>query len=110
MTFFTYMKKHHKGEDSAAGDLANDMYEDRICFPKTPAGDYGDQHDEIEQYLWDSGACWACMSIFEECWAEYVKFNEARKKEQIPSDSDRAIIQQRINEGRSRNLYSNVYK
>ena len=105
MTFYTYMMRNHRGKDTAAGDLAGDMFEDRESFPRHTRGEVEDWHDEIRGYLEDSGACWGCLDVFEECWEAYAKAEETRKKDRECCEHPR---QEEINKDRYRKLYHSV--
>ena len=102
MTFFTYMMRNHRRKDTAQGDLADDMYEDRESFPRHTRGDFEDWHDEIRGYLEDSGACWGCLDVFEECWEAYVKAEEDRRRNRTREPH---LRQHEINTDRDRKLY-----
>ncbi len=51
MTFFTWMMRNHKGDESPAGDLATDMHRDKERFPRNGPGKFEGWHDLILQYL-----------------------------------------------------------
>ena len=101
MTFYDYMWKFHRGEDTPEGDLASDMYADRECFPRGRDTNIG--HEEIKAYLEDSGACYKCLEVFEECWEEYLEYEKNDQKKE-----ERDAIQQRINKGRVRSIYGDL--
>ena len=105
MTFFTYMMRNHKGQDTCYGDLADDMYEDRDSFPRPTRGEIEDWHDEIRGYLEDSGACWSCLDVFEECWEAYAKAEETRLKNRKHESHPR---QDEVNKGKYRKLYHTI--
>ena len=71
MTFFTWMMRNHKGDESPAGDLATDMHLDKESFPRNGQGKFQGWHDLILRYLERQHACRECIDTFEECWKEY---------------------------------------
>lgn len=71
MTFYTWMMRNYKGDESPAGDLAADMYWDKDRFPRNGTGKFQGWHKLIRGYLETEGACPECLDIFEECWEEY---------------------------------------
>lgn len=66
MNFYEYMMTHHLGEDSPAGDLAEDMERDD-SFPKIG------RHRQVLNYLHEKNAIRECLDTFEECWKEYMR-------------------------------------
>ena len=73
MTFYRYMMRNHRGTDTPEGDLANDMERDRERFPKNGKGKFDGWHRLIREHLVKSGACAECLSVFENCWEDYVR-------------------------------------
>ncbi len=78
MTFYTFMMKTYRGEDSPAGDLAMDMRRDAVAFPRNGKGKYKGWHSVIREYLENQGACTECLTAFEKCWKEYVECEKKR--------------------------------
>ena len=68
MSFYDYMMQNHKGEDSPAGDLAEDMHSSRDTFPTDST-----EKKEVQEYLIRNHACPECMDVFRKCWKEYLK-------------------------------------
>ena len=64
MTFYEFMMENYLGQDTAEGDLAEDMYQAGICFPSGG-------HRQIRTYLVRQGACPECLVTFERCWRDY---------------------------------------
>ncbi len=64
MTFFDWMMENYLGEDTAEGDLAEDMHHEND-FPKT------DEYSKITFYLRQKHACRECLEVFRSCWKEY---------------------------------------
>ena len=79
MTFYTYMLRNHLKERGPKGDLARDMKNDAGSFPRNTKGKLDDWHTAIEDYLWDQGACYECVAVFETCWHEYVERERKRR-------------------------------
>lgn len=52
------------GENSAIGDLANDISND-VNFPDL------NSKEDIENYLESQGACYSAMATFNEAWMRY---------------------------------------
>ena len=79
MTFYTYMMRNHKGHDTAAGRLAEDMYQDRDHFPRYEMGTFftGAYGTKLG-YLRRHSASESYLKAFDECWAEYEKAERAR--------------------------------
>lgn len=71
MTFYTWMMRNYKNDNSPAGDLADDMYRDKDRFPRNGTGKFQGWHNQIRGYLETEGACDACLDVFEDCWEEY---------------------------------------
>ena len=44
MTFYTWMMRNYKGDESPAGDLAADMYWDKDRFPRNGTGKFQGWH------------------------------------------------------------------
>ncbi len=80
MTFYSFMMKHHRGQQSPAGDLAGDMYDDKDRFPRNRSCKFTGWHDLILRYLRSNDACADCISVFEECWEDYVACEKRRLK------------------------------
>lgn len=80
MTFYTYMVRNYKNEDSPKGDLAKDIYGDKESFPRNGQGKWKARGNWIRDYLESCGACDACMEIYDECWEEYVLWKKAQLK------------------------------
>lgn len=78
MTFYTFMMRNHQGNDSPAGDLANDMKQDSEKFPRNRPGKFDGWHKIIYDHLVRNGACDACLHVFEECWEEYKRCEKKR--------------------------------
>lgn len=68
MTFKKWLLAY-KGCDSPFGDLCADVQNDPQ-FPKGAAS-----HDTILSYLRRQGACYECITTFEEAWSAYSKEN-----------------------------------
>lgn len=78
MTFYTYMMRNYRGTVTPKGDLANDMHDDKEQFPRNGPGKFKGWHKLIRGYLERCGACDDCLSVFEECWEEYVKCEKSK--------------------------------
>ena len=72
MTFYEYMMKKHKGENTPKGDLAFDMKCDSKHFPRNDSKNLWEWQKIINQYFMNHFACEACLKTFDECWKEYV--------------------------------------
>jgi uncharacterized protein YozE (UPF0346 family) len=72
------MMRNHKGDNTAEGDLADDMYLDKEKFPRNSSCKFKGWHDLIKDYLHRQGACSECVSVFEQCWREY-ETNERKR-------------------------------
>lgn len=81
MQFYTWMRKNYKGEDSDRGDLFEDMESDK-AFPRNPRpGKYDGWYRIIRSHLVARHACKEAMSVFNECWRDYVR-QEVNKQKQ----------------------------
>jgi len=80
MTFYTYMMRNHSGQDTPAGDLADDMKWDKENFPRNGVGKFDGWHSLIRRYLEREGACYDCLRVFEECWRDYELTERRRLK------------------------------
>ena len=80
MTFYTYMMRHHKGEDTPAGDLAADMKRTSDSFPRNNPRRFDAWFVIIYDYLADHDACHDCLRTFSECWGEYMAYEESKKR------------------------------
>jgi uncharacterized protein YozE (UPF0346 family) len=80
MTFYTFMTRNYKNNDSPAGDLAGDMKSDSEKFPRNRPCKFKGWHEQLYKYLVENGACRDCLRTFEECWEEYVKCEKKRLK------------------------------
>lgn len=69
MTFYEFVVKNYDGKNEPAGDLAEDMQDDKN-FPKQ-ATDW----DKIESYLYSKGAITDAISTAKKVYAEYTKAN-----------------------------------
>lgn len=78
MTFYTFMMRNYRNEDTPQGDLARDMHEDRDSFPKNGKGKFTGWHKIIRDYLEYNDACDKCLDAFEESWEEYVRCEKKR--------------------------------
>jgi len=78
MTFYTFMMKTYRSDDSPAGDLARDMKSDAATFPRNGKGKFEGWRTIIRDYLMDRGACDNCLATFDECWKEYMKCEKRR--------------------------------
>ena len=83
MTFYRYMMRNHRGADTPEGDLADDMMRDRERFPKNGKGKFDGWHKLIRGYLEKSGACAECLSVFENCWEEYVRCEKSKSSRNL---------------------------
>lgn len=75
MTFYTYMTRKHKNDDTPAGDLARDMIRDREKFPRNSSHKLEGWRKLIRSYLYDNNGC---IKTFDECWEEYAKCEKKR--------------------------------
>ena len=80
MTFYTWMMRNYKGTHCPAGDLAGDMYWDKDRFPRNTGTKYSAAYATILNYLQANHACEDCLSVFMECWADYVAAEKTRQK------------------------------
>lgn len=78
MTFYTFMIRNHLNEDTAEGDLAEDMHRNKEEFPRNRACKFDGWHSLIRSYLERKNACRECLETFEECWKEYVQCEKKR--------------------------------
>lgn len=56
----------YAGENSAFGDLANDISND-VNFPDS------NSKEDIENYLEDCSACYPATVTFNEAWVQYIR-------------------------------------
>lgn len=78
MTFYRFMMRNHRGENTLAGNLAADMYRDRERFPKNGPYKFEGWHRLIREHLLRDGACPERMCVFEDCWEDYVKCEKSK--------------------------------
>lgn len=78
MNFYNYVIQKYLDEDSAQGDLARDMKEDKMNFPKNGVGKFAVWRKRISNYLEGKGACYGCMEAFEKTWEEYEQCERKR--------------------------------
>ncbi len=64
MNFYEWILKNYLGQKNPIGSLAKDLDGD-TDFPRN------DDKKEIEDYLYECGACGECMTAFEKAWNEY---------------------------------------
>ena len=62
--FYYFMMKYYRGENSPAGDFAEDMYYD-LTLPRK------NNRETLRRYLEIKHACNEALEAFEECWQEY---------------------------------------
>jgi uncharacterized protein YozE (UPF0346 family) len=80
MTFYTFMMRNCKNDDSPAGDLARDMKSDSEKFPRDRPCKFKGWHEQLYKYLVENDACLDCLRTFEERWEEYVRCEKKRLK------------------------------
>ena len=80
MTFYSFMMKYHRGQHTPAGDLAEDMYDDKELFPRNRSCKFAGWHNLILGHLKSNDACNECIAVFEECWKDYVACERKRLK------------------------------
>lgn len=73
MTFYAWLMKNHRGEDTPLGDLANDMRRESKSFPRAT----GYRRNRI--YLELRNATIGCLDAFEEAWIEYTQYKREQK-------------------------------
>ena len=73
MTFYTFMMRNHRGKQTPAGDLAEDIYRDKDSFPRNGKGKFDGWHRILRSYLERQHACSDCLDVFEKCWEDYVR-------------------------------------
>ena len=78
MTFYTFMMKNHRMEQTPSGDLARDMYEDKEHFPRNGTGKFDGWHRILRIYLVRHNTCRECLAVLEECWKDYVVCEKSR--------------------------------
>ncbi|NLC31836.1 MAG: hypothetical protein GX781_00865 [Clostridiales bacterium] len=66
MNFYDWMMEKYLGEDTAEGDLAQDMQSD-LGFPLF------DDYEVIESHLWRKNACRECKEVARICWKRYKR-------------------------------------
>ena len=66
MTFYDWMMEKYLGEDTAEGDLAEDMQSD-MEFPQI------DDYEVIKSHLWRNNACRECKEVARICWKRYKR-------------------------------------
>lgn len=72
MTFYTWMMKKYKGQDSPEGDLASDMELLSKEFPRNRGTDYKSARVEIVSHMRNHLACREALQTFAKCWTRYV--------------------------------------
>ena len=78
MTFYTFMMRNHRGNDTPAGDLAGDIYSDKDSFPRNCKGKFEGWHRILRDHLESRHASTECLDVFEGCWKEYVACERSR--------------------------------
>lgn len=72
MNFYNYVTKNYINKKIPKGDLARDMKEDKN-FPKSK-----NSKKTIKRYLESQGACYDCLSTFDDVWEEYKSCEKKR--------------------------------
>lgn len=90
MTFYTFMTKRYIDSETPKDDLARDMRADKERFPRNGHGKFRGWYRLIRDYLENSNACTEALSIFDECWEEYVRCEKGRLKQNCGRRSNSA--------------------
>lgn len=104
MTFFRFITKNYKGQESPEGDLAADILADKkgqIYFKNDGFGKYLGHYDSMMRYLRKSGACVECREAFRNVFYEYVLSELMRRKR--TGDISNSTILKRLTQKMSRN-------
>ena len=95
MTFYTYMMRYHRDEDSPEGDLAEDMKSTFADFPRNNSRRFDLWFGIIYDYLVKHGACYDCLRTFSECWGEYMAHETKKRFKKsgmtMPNNADRCV-------------------
>lgn len=78
MTYYTFMMRYHKGEDSPEGNLARHIYQDKEKFPRNGIGKYKGWHKILRDYLEQQKASDTYLDVFERTWDGYVQHEKQR--------------------------------